>query len=154
MAVTYTYTARSADDPSQIVTFTLDGRSLSLASPTPRLLYSAAIDTQEIKPAAAPTASSADVIDVSASVAGADLRVSAWGRWHDQRWRLSALMLEHVDNPEAARAFVAELNRRKILALQQTLVAAWLKTKGRWFLAGVGIALLAVIAVQFKPGRS
>jgi len=148
MRHTHTYTLH-ADEPYQQVTLTLTGRHLFIASDASSLQLSALAETQAVEPLTIQYAPMIDVTNVNAGLTDDDLRLAAWSRTPDRHWRLIAFMLEHVQNPDTARAFVVELHRLQIRALQRARLAAWLHARGRWFLAGNVAALLLLMAIRF-----
>lgn len=130
MENTYTYTARSADDPQKIVTFTLhdDKMSVGVGAPMEQLEQAVASITadEDEKPEEAqlwlkPLAISLiergtgpfNVEDVDATIEEGRLNVKGWVRLAGLRGGAITLMEGKVDNPDAAEAFVTELDRRK-----------------------------------------
>lgn len=166
MAKTHTYTARSTDDPSLIVIFTVSDQSLTIEPDSPggieQVLRSSTTDEESDvnnSPRAwlktltllkGPNKPRLHLVDVDAGVEKDSLRLMAWGRSSDQRWLPIAIVMEHVDNPEAARAFVKELNRRKMSAMQRARFFAWIGARAYWFLAGTFTALVAMISLRYK----
>lgn len=162
MAKTYTYTARQATQPELPITFTLaqnyllieaGGLDQSTAAAAADLAALDRLDAGSkiftiLKSSPRPQL---DLVNVDAGVEKDCLRLMAWLRSAERRWLPLTLVLEHVDNPEAARAFVKELNRRKTALLQQERFAEWLNAKAKWFLAG-SFATLAVV-ISFRPKR-
>lgn len=130
---TYTYTARSADDPAEVMTFTLHDHKMSVDLGAPieqaeralRAVRREDEDTDEgseaIRSSLKPMAVSVvergtgpfDIADIDASVKEDGLRVVSWVRTGGLRLAPITFVLARVDNPEAAQAFVNELNRRK-----------------------------------------
>lgn len=129
---TYTFTARNVDDPKRVVTFTLSGDVLRVNT-TGMLrdleqIYAAeepadaALEAvrRQATPAWARLAESLSgpihVNDVSASLQGDRLTIQAWNRTAGLRLTPMILGVGRVDNPVAAEAFLAELERRKAAA--------------------------------------
>lgn len=129
MAATYTYTARNAYDPEKVVTFTLyDGHlRVNLTGLLEDLgKVTAAEDKTEeakhqIRTQAGPTAlklvenlsGPIHVQDARASLDEEErLRVFAWKRLGGLRLAPIVVNAGRVDNPEAAEAFVEELETR------------------------------------------
>jgi hypothetical protein len=130
MENTYTYTARSAVQPEKIVTFTLheDELSISVGAPLEQVeLAVAGITAEEgeeapeaqlwLKPLALSLIERGtgpfNIEDVDAEVEEDRLKVNGWVRLGGLRGGSITLMDGQVDNPDAARAFVEELARRK-----------------------------------------
>lgn len=141
MKNTYTYTARSAEHPEKIVTFTLyEGRMLvGIGAPMEQIAQvagaiqarrTAAEDAEAgadtpastqpqlwLKPVAVSLAQWVTtpfrVVDVNARLADRQLSVYAWVRVGGLRLFPLSLMTGDIDNPAAAKDFVAEVKRRK-----------------------------------------
>ena len=131
MEKTYTYTARSADDPEQVVTFTFYNHRLLVDVGAPiehleRALRARQAGEDEevayhIQPWLKPMAISAiersthpfSVSDVYADVDEKRLLVTAWVRAGGLRLAPVTFKMAHVDNPDAAQAFVKQLETRK-----------------------------------------
>lgn len=132
---TYTYTARSARDPNKVITMTLIDHQLRVD--IPELLDTIEdIATSEekleqagkhLKSQAQPTTMKvAEAIsgpiqlsDVNAKLEDKRLKVTAWKRLGGLRLTPLRLNLPEVDNPDAAAAFVDELDERKMASAQQ-----------------------------------
>lgn len=165
MENTYTYIARSADDPTQVVTFTLHDHRLSVGLGAPlehveRAVRSATAETEEgfpVRPWLKPMAISLiergtrpfDVADVDARAEDEWLLVRAWFRTGGLRLMPITLLRGPVDNPEAAQAFVAELDRRKSSLGGLTRFLGMLDYWVTWLLAGV----LMVVLLQSRRHR-
>jgi len=164
---TYTYTARSADNPEQIVTLTLHNHSLSVGVGAPlehieRALQAESAENEEeptyhIQPWLKPMAISLvergmrpfSVDDVGADVERDWLRVRAWFRVGGLRLAPVTLVAGRVDNPDAAQAFVKELNTRKAatgLPGFLGLLDYW----AAWFVAGF---VMMVILERWRRKR-
>ncbi len=134
MKNTYTYTARSAEHPEKVVTFTLyeDRMSVGIGVPLEQAMRiakaSKAAEGEEEAPAAKqpqlwlrPLAISLAeqgtapfrVVDIVASADEDRLLVRGWIRTGGLRLAPVTLIAGRVDNADAAHAFVAELTRRK-----------------------------------------
>lgn len=131
MKDTYTYTTRSADDPEEMATFTLHNHSMSielggaLLEQVERVFRNGDSEGEDrlppwLKPALVWLLQQGlrpfSVADVNASVKGEGLWIMAWIRAGDLRLAPVTLVWERVDNPDAAQAFVKELNKRKVSA--------------------------------------
>ena len=129
MQDTYTYTARSADDPDRVVTFTLANghMMLNLTGVEDRLSdlataeEKAATVREQMKKQAAPSvmkgleqlSGPVHVRDVAADLDDEKLTVRAWQRAGGLRLAPMVIGIDHVDNVEAAEAFVQELDSRQ-----------------------------------------
>ena len=129
---TYTYTARSADNPDSIVTFTLTDHSMrvNLTGMMEKMekMVNADDKTGEIRhqiqsqvgPAAARIIQGAEsatpLDDVNASFNGERLSVTAWKRVGGLRLAPLQITIDDVDNPQATEAFIEELEERKSTA--------------------------------------
>jgi hypothetical protein len=134
MERTYTYTARSAEDPARIVTFTLHDHRMSVGLGVPveqiaRLLPSDKEDKgiQDgekprlwLKPLGLVLLERRThpfrILDVSAEMAEDRLRVRAWVRPGGLALLPITLLSGPIDNVEAAQSFVAEVEQRKAKA--------------------------------------
>jgi hypothetical protein len=132
MEHTYTYTARSARHPERLVTFTLHDHSMSVGVGAPleqmeRILHQEASDDENgngdqpklwLKPLAISVVERSTgpfrLSDVDADTDGEKLQIKAWLRAGGLGLLPITLVDGRVDNPDAAHAFVEELNRRKV----------------------------------------
>ena len=165
MENTYTYTARSAEDPSRMVTFTLRDHRLTVdlttsAEDLRKALRSSQEDVAAdetltwIKTIAGPLHSRGDdsfsLDDIDASVDRDALRIAAWTQSDDEHVQPIIISLDRVDNADAARAFVRELNRRKLsLARRQRLLGV-IGQRLYWFLTGFFTATLSLFWLRHK----
>lgn len=155
MKDTYTYTARSADNPDEVATLTLHDHHLSVelggvlleqvekvfrpeqggdglpAWLRPMLVW---LIQQILRPFA--------VTDVNVSVKDGGLRIAAWIRAGGLRLVPVTVAWERVDNPEAAQAFVKELNRRKVSAAHPGRFSGPLDYWASWVLIGFMLVVL------------
>jgi hypothetical protein len=163
---TYTYKARSAEDPKQVMTFTLHDHSMSaeLAAPLEHLegalsaeqSESEAESKAEIQPWLKPVALSVmervtrpfNIADVIASAEDDWLHVKAWVRAGGLRVAPFVLMMEHVDNPEAAQAFAEEVEQRKSSATYPGRFRGALDYWAIWLLAGLVMGILLWIGLR------
>ncbi len=165
---TYTYTARSAVDPERVVTFTLHDHSLSVGVGAPiehveRFVQAQTSATEaggeseaetrqeaSVRPWLKPMAISVleratrpfDVDDVEASVEGSWLYVRAWVRGGGLRVAPITLIEGRVDNPQAAQAFVQELDERQTSITPLGQVVNLLDYWATWFVAGFVMFIL------------
>ena len=179
---TYTYTARSVENPEYSVTFTLFDHRLSVGTGAPveqmtRVLeqegaeeemeeekeveegeaasIAAEVKKQSklwLKPMAISLVERGTkpfhVDDVDADVEDDWLHIQGWVRAGGLRLAPVTLMKGRVDNPDAASAFVDELNERKTEAFGPlALFDYW----GAWFFAGLAVVLL--LQIQRHRGK-
>jgi hypothetical protein len=164
MENTYTYTARSADDPKRVVTFTLYDHHLVVDVGVPIEHVERALqgrDAEEesehnAQPWLKPVAVSAierglhpfNVADVYANADGGGLSVAVWVRAGGLRLAPVVFTMEQVDNLDAAQAFVEELDRRKASAARLGWLPGILDYWASWFLGF--FSLVAVLAVWLR----
>ena len=160
MENTYTYTARSADNPEQVVTFTFYDRNLLVDVGVPVEHVERALEARQaegeaeyhVQPWLKPMAISAiergthpfDVADVYAGTDNGGLAVTAWVRAGGLRLAPVVFSMEHIDNAAAAEAFVDELERRKASVDRPSRFPGLLDYWASWFVGGFSIA--AVLA--------
>ena len=162
MKNTYTYTARSVHHPEKVVTFTLYGDRMSVGIGVPleqAARVTEAIQVEEgeqeaaemepqlwLKPVAVALVERSTtpfrVVDVDASADEDGLFVRGWVRVGGLRLAPITLISGAVDNPDAAQAFVAELDRRKAARSKGPMFLQLLDFWATWFvLGGVMIGL-------------
>jgi hypothetical protein len=160
MENTYTYTARSADNPERVVTFTFFDRNLvvdvgALIEHVERALQAGQAEAEEeyhVQTWVKPMAISAiergthpfDVADVYAGSDNGGLSVTAWVRAGGLRLAPVVFNMEHVDNPGAAEAFVEELEKRKASVDRPGRFPGVLDYWVSWFVGGFSVT--AVLA--------
>ena len=157
MSKTYTYTARDATDPAHIITFTLSDQQLSI-EPGPlehsdrlrRAAHDTAYDELAVLKLFKDNRPVIELIDVAAHLDRGRLRLMAWGRTPDRRWQPITLSVDHVDNLPATRAFIRELNRRKMVALRRERLQKWAVPRLVWFVGGVAAVVFAAVALRFR----
>jgi hypothetical protein len=132
MEKTYTYTARSADNAEQVVTFTFYNHNLLVDVGAPIEHVERALQARQAKegeeeaeyhvqPWLKPMAISAvertthpfNLSDVYADADGEKLSVTAWVRAGGLRLAPVTFKMARVDNIDAAQAFVKQLEARK-----------------------------------------
>jgi len=134
MENTYTYTARSVEDPEKVVTFTLynDRLSVDIGAPVEQIARTLADMTEDVeeeerepekhakvwlKPLAVSLVERGTaplrITDVDAYVDEDRLSLRSWVRCNGLRLVPITLMAGRIDNPSAAAAFVDEVNARK-----------------------------------------
>lgn len=189
MENTYTYTARSAVNAEEVITFTLYNNSLSIGLGVPlehveRAIAAGADEGEEpesageepkektdakekkapVKSWLKPMAISAiertthpfNVNDVSASATGGGLSVIAWVRSGGLRLAPVVFKLSPVDNPDAAKSFVEELERRKKAAPSKATFPGPLDYWASWVAAGFTALIFLVVWLrkQYKQRAS
>lgn len=165
---TYTYTARSADDPDVVVTFTLDDHHMRVdlgaaLEHVGRALIPEEEEGEEarksrLQPVLKPLAVSLieqktkpfHISDIDASAKGEGLRLAAWVRVGGLRLAPVMFAMKRVDNPEAAHAFVEELDRRKASAEPRQKLRGPFDYWASWFLVGFFAALAGVLLTRKK----
>jgi hypothetical protein len=126
---TYNYTARSLDNPDNVVTFTLDDSQMriNLTGTLEKLEKIIEADEKpteirhQIKSQLQPgTLKVAEFLstpvhlsDVNVDLDDSRLNVNTWKRVAGLRLAPLSIKVNHVDNPDAAQAFVKELDQRK-----------------------------------------
>ena len=160
MKSTYTYTARSADDPDDIATFTLhDGRiSIEMGNTLLERVSQVAenighVEDIDALPVVGAFATGIlqhelnpfELADFHADLEGETLQVSAWIR--SKGLRLAPIMFtwRHVDNLDAAKAFVEKVNKEKRSALKSGHFPGVFDYWLGWMAAA--LALLAIPAI-------
>jgi hypothetical protein len=168
MENTYTYTARNADNPAQVVMFTLHDHGLSVGMGAPlehveRAIRASTAETEteseyRVQPWLRPMAISMieratgpfDVDDVDARSADGWLQVRAWFRSGGLRLTPITLIEGRVDNPDAAQAFIQELEERKTSATGLARFLGLLDYWATWFIAGF---LMVVLLESWRRRR-
>jgi len=166
MDKTYTYTARSADNPERVVTFTLRGSRMSVGvgapleqvekalqigggeEPEPEELEEGAAVVSEEKPKLwlKPLAVSLmergtrplHVDDVVAKATDDWLQVRAWVRAGGLRLFPITLIDGRIDNPAAAQAFAEEVTERQVGLKLFGLLDYW----ATWIVSGLLLIIL------------
>lgn len=162
---TYTYTARNADQPSEVVTFTLYNNHLKVnltglldqagmvaeAEDKPDEIKSQ-VSTQ-VKPIGMKIAENltgpAQIRDIEARLDDEDLKIILWQRTAGLRLVPVIFNMKRIDNVEAAKAFVDELDQRK----------NDISTKGRlwgpldYWLGWVGLLVTAGVFIRWLRRR-
>lgn len=160
---TYTYTARNVEDPDKVLTFTLEGEFLKinltgLADQVGQLLDEKD-DAEEVKKQLGsqvkPTSlkmleqisGPLHITDVQGKLTGAGgdkLQITAWKRVGGLRAAPLVLKMGRVDNPEAAQAFLAELQTRQERASR---ISKFFGPLDYWF-GWVGLVLLVLYFIR------
>ncbi|MGF1507816.1 MAG: hypothetical protein ACFB51_22235 [Anaerolineae bacterium] len=125
---TYTYTARSAADRDNVITFTLIGPTLAIDWAAPLERAETLVEdpqdmslVQTLTPAIKPVAlrlaqqkvNRFHVQDVAANLSCRHLRMTLWARVNGLRLAPVTFGFDRVDNPDAAQAFVDEIHSRQ-----------------------------------------
>ncbi len=163
---TYTYTARSAVNPSKVVTFTLHDHRMSVELGAPLEHVERALGIEEgeteteqeariqpwIKPAAVSmmerVARPFNISDVDANVDDDRLQVTSWVRTGGLRLAPVIFLMEQVDNPEAAHAFASEVEERKASARHPGRFRGPLDYWAGWFLVGFVVGVMLWIGLR------
>ena len=169
MQGTYTYTARSADIPEQVVTFTIADHTLMVDTGAPveqmeRTLQATQAEVEgrhRVQPWLKPKTVSAierithpfSVGDVYARAVDGGLAVTAWMRAGGLRLAPVTFNLERVDNPIAAQAFVAELGQRKAGLGRPGRFPGPLDYWAGWLAAGLSVAAF-LAACRYRRSRA
>ncbi|MBE0408136.1 MAG: hypothetical protein IBX69_00205 [Anaerolineales bacterium] len=165
MTETFTFTARDADNPDEVITFTLKGNFL-FVSMTGILEQVDKVRTsqekgeevlRQVKTHAKPIAlkmieafsGPVHISDASATMVGEKLVMNVWKRLAGFRLAPLVIIINRVDNPEASESFVAELNERK---KDVTHIGKFFGPLDYW-LGWVGLILLVVLLVRW-PHRN
>lgn len=161
MENTYTYTARSATDPSKVITLTLHGTWMAVGTGPALEQVERAAETEDdenlrslparlwLRPMALSLLQRGTgpfpVGDVFATVDGDNLTLKAWFRTGGLRSVPVTLVDGPVDNDEAALAFVEELNARKA---EEESAFGFLELLDYWatWILGIG-AIIGALAI-------
>lgn len=160
---TYTYTARNADEPDKVLTFTLQGEYLKinltgLADNLSQILEEkedpdAAREqlTSQVKPTTLKLLEAISgpihISDVQGQLSGSSgeaLQITAWKRVGGLRAAPIVLNMGRVDNPQAAEAFLAELDNRKEKA---STISKFFGPLDYWF-GWLGLVLLVLFFIR------
>jgi hypothetical protein len=163
---TYTFTARSAENPQNVVTFTLEDHSLQinltgLLEPLNNIKDPEEMQEQakrmlraQLKPGVLKFVEGftgpVPVSDVEASLHGDDFHLTAWQRMMGLRLVPVRFKMAQVDNLEAAEGFVEELAIRK-------KEAGWAGTffgPLDYWVGWLGLVLLIMLLVRWPKKRS
>jgi hypothetical protein len=163
----YTYTAQSADETEQKVTFTLHDHSMSVELDKPLKIEEAlqakkddletglASDLQSrLEPVAAALMERAlhsfNVADVEAVAQDDRLQVTAWIRTGGLRLAPLVFNFKHVEDSEAAQAFAQELSRRKTSAARPHRPSEPFDYWASWVLAGLLLIVSLMILARLR----
>jgi hypothetical protein len=161
---TYTYTARSLDNPDNIVTFTLDDNHMrvnltGVLEKLEKVIESDEKPTElrhqfvsQFQPGALKAAEiiSAPVhlSDVSVDLDDGRLKVNTWKRVAGLRLAPIGIKVNKVDNPDAAQAFVREFEERRTASER---IGKFIGPLDYWF--GWLAMILAVMILFRWPNR-
>jgi hypothetical protein len=161
MAETYTYTARNADKPDEVLTFTLRGDHLyvdiaGVLEQIEKVREAEQIKEEvhrQMKAQAKPVmlkviesfSGPVHVSDAKAYMVGDGLVVNVWRRVAGFRLAPMLISISRVDNPEATNAFITELDERKKTAGH---VGKFFGPLDYWF-GWAGLLVLFVILVRW-----
>lgn len=169
---TFTFTAREIENPDKIATFTLQNGDVSVQLGNAMLTQ--VVDTLEseseqseedanlvdlTKASALGTVQkvlhSIPVYDFDVDLEDQKLHTTAWIRTGGLRAVPMSVTWDEVDNPEAARAFVREVNERKKAAPQVNKMPSILDYWAGWLVVGVsGLVFLVTILRLLKRFQS
>jgi hypothetical protein len=166
---TYTYTARSAENPELVVTFTLHDHSMSVELGAPLEQVEKALQAKHdgaesqaspqpwLKPVAVSVMERVtrpfSIADVDASAEGDGLQVTQWFRTGGLRLAPITFIMKRVDNPEGAQAFVKELDERKTSTAHPGKFRGPLDYWAGWFLTGLLMSVLLLVGLRKKDSR-
>jgi hypothetical protein len=158
---TYTYTARNANNPEKVVTFTLyDGHMrinltglLDQASSISQTDEKSDQLKQELTTQAKPAAvklmenisEPVHVSDVQTSLSDDDLQVTLWKRLGGLRLAPVVFNMGAVDNQEAAEAFTQELKKRQ---KEESYAGKFFGPLDYWF-GWIGLILLIGLLIRW-----
>lgn len=164
MKNTYTYTARSANNPEKVVTFTLHDDRMSVGTGAPLEQVMRVMETVKseeeaakprvwLRPLAIALAERGTkpfrVEDIDARAEEDWLKVKGWVRIGGLRLSPITLMEGTVDNAVAAQAFVGEVEARKAALAEHPAFLNILDYWLTWFAAGTFLLSL----LQFWRGQ-
>lgn len=171
MADTYTYVARSADDPRRAAVFTLHGDRVSIDPVGPPSYYRVGDGevrerrlrrVRRMMPWMMPTGVSAmervlhkdfRVRDIMARAKGDALSVRAWVRPAGLRLAPVMMTWRQVDNPDAAQAFTREVERRQQQSERRGLPGP-LDFWGSWLAGGLAaVSATAWMVMRMREAR-
>ncbi len=165
----FTYTARSNENPEKTATFTLQNGSVSvqLGNAILEQLEGAADahDPEEginmvdwAKPMAAGAVQKMlrplPVNDFDAAVDGNEFHATAWVRTGGLRLAPLTITWNDVDNPEAAQAFVKELNDRQKTAVSTHKLPSIFDYWATWIIASLSGLIFIAVMLRFFFNRS
>ena len=161
MAETYTYTARNADNPEEVVTFTLqeDYLYVNLTGVFEQIDNVRKSEERgkeirrQVRTVAKPMffkliesfTGPVHISDINTGLIGERLVLNAWKRLAGFRLTPMLLSISRVDNPEAAEAFVNELSQRKMTAGR---VGKFFGPLDYWF-GWIGLFLLIGVLIRW-----
>jgi hypothetical protein len=165
---TYTYTARSINDPAQVITFTLYDKNMSVELGAPMEHIERAFQTTKEKNEESTDSSQAwlkplitsllergtrpfHVADVEVTTENGSLNVTVWNRSGGLRLAPIIFNMGEVDNPVAAKAFEKELNRRKQVTAHPSYFPAPLDYWASWLL--VSLSTFIALTLWFRKLR-
>jgi len=171
---TYTYTARSADDPDQVVTFTLQDHRMVIDVGVPlehverALRRRQATEREEAEVEGEGAAAEIEpysyswlkpmvvsllergtrpfnIGDVSVKAEDEGLWVTAWARASGLRLAPVVFGMSRVDNPEAAEAFAREVKKRKESVPSPRRFPGFMDYWASWLFASFATVTLLVV---------
>jgi hypothetical protein len=161
---TYTYTARSANDPSKVVTFTIYDQWMQvdltgildkirhLASAEEKPEAARQIISTQFKPMMTKMleniSAPVHISDVNAYLEAGKLKITLWQRIKGLRLAPILFNMQRIDNQDAAEAFVNELNLRK----SRTSHAGRFAGPLDYWLGWIGLIILLVLLLRWQGG--
>jgi len=161
---TFTYTARSTENPEKMAMFTLHNGSVSVELGNTLMeqvgeAYEAYGDEEIdkgistwIKPAATGTIQKllrpVPLADFDAEMSGDALQTTAWIRAGGLRLAPIMMTWQEVDNPEGARAFVDELRDRKESIQEEKSLPDALDYWASWIAIGLMTMVLPILFIK------
>lgn len=165
---TFTFTARSAQNPDQMATFTLQGDTVTVQLGNAILeRVEHAFDsvqgeapnrfTNWIEPAATGALQKVmqpiSLVDFDANMSGDALNIVAWIRVGGLRLAPIVVTWKQVDNPAGAEAFVAEIQQRRKTVLEEGKVPDVTDYWATWILLGIITTILPLLWWRMLQNR-
>lgn len=164
---TYTYTARDADNPEKVITLTMMDDHVQVQLTGILDSFGNVIQAEERSSAAGRQLSGqaattalklaegiggpVQINDLNASLKDESLTITAWRRAGGLRLAPLRIHIDQVDNPEAAQAFINELEERQHQAEHPGKFAGPLDYWLGW--AGIALAVGALLIWPRKSGN-
>lgn len=161
---TFTFTARSSDDPDKTATFTLNNGTVSVELGNALVeQVSKAVESfgdeeltgrisSWVKPAAIGTLQQTikpiPLSDFDAEMNEDALQMTAWIRTRGLRLAPIMMTWQDVDNPQGAEAFVAEVQDRKEAIADNKAVPDPMDYWASWLVIGLIILALPVLVIK------
>lgn len=164
---TFTYTARSSDNPEKVATFTLHNGSVSLELGNALVeqveqAFDAMLEGESksnkfrawMRPAATGSAQGmikpVPINDFDAHAEDDSLQATAWVRAGGLRLAPVTLNWQHVDNPSGARAFAEEVKQRREAEEQSGRLPGIFDYWITWLVTAVLFIVLPVVFLRMR----